>query len=244
MRMFWLISGSSRGLGAALARSARARGDHVLGIARSGEDDDSHLRWDLSDLHGLEAALQPRLQSILRSPFARYVLVNNAAMLEPIGTRATPEAIERGVVLNLAAAMALTRLFLAATEPIAAPKRIVHISSGAATRPIHGWSIYCACKAGLEHFGRCIALEQATAAHPCDVVSISPGVIDTGMQAQIRASDEQDFPDLARFRSLQAEGALADPQAIAAQLIAGCDSDLAYQGRCVSIAQFAAGQQG
>lgn len=244
MRVFWLISGSSRGLGAALADRARARGDQVLGIARSGDEDDSQLRYDLSDLQGLEAALGPRLRSILRTPFERYVLVNNAATLAPIGTRAAPESIERSVMLNLAAAMALARLFIAATEHIDAPKRIVQISSGAASRPIHGWSVYCACKAGLEHFGRCIALEQSSAAHPCDVVSISPGVIDTGMQAQIRASDEQDFPELARFRGLHAEGALATPQSVADQLLAGCDREQRYQGRCVTIAQFAAGSPG
>ena len=61
---------------------------------------------------------------------------------------------------------------------------------------------YCAVKAGLDHFSRSVALDQAHMPHPARIVSLAPGVIDTDMQVQLRAGDPALFPDLARFVEL------------------------------------------
>lgn len=241
MSRFWLISGASRGLGAALARAATARGDHVLGIARDGCAAGESLCWDLSRLDGLAEALRPRLQAALAAaPIpSHWLLVNNAGLLGPIGQRYDAAAIELVLAVNLAAPMLLSRCFVDALAAVDARKTVINISSGAATRVISGWSLYSASKAGLDHFGRCLAAEQADAAHPVDVVNLSPGVIDTGMQAQIRDADPRQFPDHGRFVDLHAQHALATPEAVAEAILRGVDRDVVHTGATLGLAEFA-----
>jgi NAD(P)-dependent dehydrogenase (short-subunit alcohol dehydrogenase family) len=63
---------------------------------------------------------------------------------------------------------------------------IVNVSSGAAIRPLEGWSAYCSAKAGLHMLTRAVALE--TAAKGIRVFGFQPGTTDTDMQVLIRAS--------------------------------------------------------
>lgn len=242
MHTVFVISGVSRGLGAALAQAVLARGDRLIGISRTPSPLGVHIAHDLAQPTGLAEKLAPRLRAEITPPVRRYVLVNNAGVLAPIGTDYDAADIERNLMVNLAASIALSRAFLDILAEVAADKLVVNISSGAATRPFHGWSLYCAAKAGLEHFGRCLALEQQTAAHPADVVSISPGVIDTDMQAAIRAARPEQFPDLPRFQALHAGGALATPDAIADKLLAGIDAGARHAGVTLAIDDFAAGR--
>jgi len=83
---------------------------------------------------------------------------------------------------------------------------------------VFGWSLYCSAKACLDSFIRTLALEQGQEPHPFLALSIDPGVIDTEMQAGIRAEDRNDFPDLARFRELAASGALRPPAEVAERI--------------------------
>lgn len=242
MTTHWLISGASRGLGAALARAAVARGDRVLGLSRGEAAAGETLCWDLRDLGGLAEAVAGRLTRARASQPApsRWVLVNNAGMLGTVGTDYGAADIEAVLQVNLAAPMLLARCFVDALAELAAPKLVLNISSGAASRVINGWSLYCASKAGLEHFGRCLAAEQAQARYPADVVNLSPGVIDTGMQAEIRAADPQGFPDHARFAELHARGALADPDQVADALLRGVDLGRRHAGASLGLAEFSA----
>lgn len=242
MSLFWLITGASRGLGAALARAAVARGDRVLGIARGSAAAGETLCWDLRDLDGLAGAVGRHLAvaQAAQDPPARWVLVNNAGVLGPVGTAYAAADIEAVLQVNLAAPMLLARCFIDALAGVAAPKLVLNVSSGAARRVITGWSLYCASKAGLEHFGRCLAAEQSQARHPANVLSLSPGVIDTGMQAEIRAADPQGFPDQTRFSTLHARGELADPAAVAEGIVRGAVAGRRYAGESISLDEFAA----
>ena len=79
---------------------------------------------------------------------------------------------------------------------------------------------YCAIKAGLDHFSRCVALDQGYSKHPARIVSLAPGVINTDMQAQLRAGDPSRFPDHEHFVQLQQNDQLDSPSAAAAKVIA------------------------
>jgi NAD(P)-dependent dehydrogenase (short-subunit alcohol dehydrogenase family) len=79
---------------------------------------------------------------------------------------------------------------------------------------------YCAAKAAMDHFTRCVALEEALKPHGAKVCSLAPGVIDTDMQVQLRAAESGSFPDKATFVGMQASGALSSPQEAADRLIA------------------------
>jgi len=116
--------------------------------------------------------------------------------------------------------MNLTAAFLRATAGWATDRRVLNISSGAGRNAFAGWSTYCAAKAGLDHFSRATALDEARRPNGAKIVSLAPGVIDTAMQAQLRATDAAGFPDKQRFLDLHAKSQLATPEAAADRVLA------------------------
>jgi NAD(P)-dependent dehydrogenase (short-subunit alcohol dehydrogenase family) len=145
------------------------------------------------------------------------LLVNNAGMLQPVGPIEGQDAgaIARAVSVNVAAPLMLASA-LAAASGEAQDRRIVHVSSGAARNAYPGWSIYCATKAALDHHARAVTLDPNRALRIC---SVAPGVIDTDMQAEIRATGLDRFPQRERFEALKNEGRLATPDQAAKKLV-------------------------
>jgi NAD(P)-dependent dehydrogenase (short-subunit alcohol dehydrogenase family) len=83
-----------------------------------------------------------------------------------------------------------------------------------------GSSMYCASKAGMDHYSRCVALEEAHLPNGARIVSLAPGVIDTDMQSDLRAGDQSQFPERENFVNLKTAGALASPDEAAARILA------------------------
>lgn len=237
-RWLLIVTGSSRGLGATLTAQARAAGHTVIGISRSGGDHALDVRLDLNQPEVIAQTLAPLLRGHACAEIAQYVLINNAAMLGPVGADYDAAGASAHMALNLVAPIVLSRVFVGTLAEAAVTKRIVNISSGAATRAIPGWSLYGAGKAGLNHFGRVLAAEQAMVARPVEVVNVSPGVIDTGMQAVIRAASVADFPQVEMFRDLHAQGVLQSPESVAARLLAGLAGSRAFAGETLDITDF------
>ncbi|WNQ10716.1 SDR family NAD(P)-dependent oxidoreductase [Paenibacillus aurantius] len=236
MSTIYILTGASRGLGEALALRLLSPGNVLLCLARTrstvldreAEAAGVALEWikaDLAELaagDGVEALLKPGLERAGFSSASRLRLVNNAGVLEPIGPAQAndPEAVARHIAVNLTAPLLLTGAFLRLTEQLAADKRILQISSGAARKPYAGWSTYGAAKAGLDHHARCVKLEQEGMPHGARIASVAPGVIDTSMQAQIRGTEEELFPSRSRFVQLHETGGLLSPDTAAEQLLA------------------------
>ena len=80
-------------------------------------------------------------------------------------------------------------------------------------------ALYCATKAGLDHFTRCLALDEALQPHPASVVSLAPGVIDTDMQTELRSAKGAGFPDQAVFQQMKQSGALSSPEDAAQRVL-------------------------
>jgi NAD(P)-dependent dehydrogenase (short-subunit alcohol dehydrogenase family) len=97
---------------------------------------------------------------------------------------------------------------------------VLNISSGLGRRAMAAQAPYCAAKAGMDHFTRCSALDEARRPHGARLVSLAPGVIDTDMQTQLRAGDPALFPDRDRFIGLREQGQLSTPAAAASQVLA------------------------
>ena len=116
--------------------------------------------------------------------------------------------------------MALAAAFLGATARWSGPRKVLNISSGLGRRAMASQAAYCAAKAGMDHFTRCLALEEALNPHGAKVCSLAPGVIDTDMQSALRAADGAGFPDLPRFREMKASGALTSADEAAARVLA------------------------
>lgn len=235
-----IVTGASKGLGAALVERLLSAERRVIGIARSANDalaasaraSGAWLDWYLQDLSDTDAtdALARSICDDLPRDARRYVLVNNAALAEPIGpiARIDPAVIARAIDANLTAAMILTARFLAATAPLDADRRVLNISSGLGRRPMDGTATYCVSKAGMDMFVRCINAEPddpARAARKARAVSLAPGVIDTGMQVVMRGQDPATFPEGRHFAGMKAEGRLAAPADVAAKIVRYLDRD-------------------
>ncbi len=219
-----IVSGHSNGLGEAIAAGLMARGIAVLGLARGPAPVlaqrfphlFSEVQIDLADSAALAGwlagdALRRHLEGC-----ACALLVNNAGVVQPIGALAQQDAadIGRAVVLNVAAPLMLAAAVTQASA--GAERRILHVSSGAGRGAYAGWSVYCATKAALDHHARAVAQGAEAGTRIC---SLAPGVIDTAMQADIRATAPERFALHQRFVDLKRDGLLMEPGDCAAGVI-------------------------
>lgn len=228
-----IVTGASRGLGRAIVEQLFSRERMLLTISRK-PDPTLEARaaaagakleqWALDLAHGIGAAarLETWLHGQPRDRFSTATLINNAGLLGKVGPIDASDAETLAAVLRvgLEAPMVLTSAFLRATRAWAAQRRVLNVSSGAGRRPIAGWAAYCAAKAGLDHFSRVTALDEQRLPNPAKIVSLAPGVVDTDMQGELRASDPAGFPDIEQFKQLKASGQLATPDAAAARVLA------------------------
>jgi NAD(P)-dependent dehydrogenase (short-subunit alcohol dehydrogenase family) len=233
-----VVSGHSRGLGAAIAGELLERGIPVLGLARRGNaglaaqhgDTLAEVVLDLADSAALAAWLGGGALGDWLGDAGRVLLVNNAGTLQPMGPLPLQEvdAVARAVAANVAAPLMLAAAFAhagaaAGTDASAREaagkmrdRRVLHISSGAARKPYAGWSVYCATKAALDHHARAV---QADATPGLRICALAPGVVDTAMQGEIRASTLERFPLRDRFAEMQASGGLVAPAECAMHLV-------------------------
>lgn len=209
----YIVTGSSRGLGAALVQQLAQPGNAVIGMARRLNPALAAEQWTLDLAEPVPAA--ERLQAWLRAHtgWQSATLVNNAALLSEPGLLAASDLADLSAALRvgLEAPALLSRVFLAETAGVPT-RRILNISSGLGRRAMAGSAAYCAVKAGLDHLSRALALE----APDVGVVSLAPGVIDTDMQVQLRGADPAKFPEQARFQGLKDGGQLQTAEATAA----------------------------
>ena len=165
-----------------IARDGERAAEVAASIAANGGRA-SALACDVSD----HAAVARAVDKAQRRFGALHALVNNAGVIEPIDrlADADPAAWARNIAINLVGAFNAIHAVLPAMIA-AGGGTIVNLSSGAAERPLEGWSAYCAAKAGLAMLTRQIALE--TEASNIRVFGLRPGTTDTDMQVAIRAS--------------------------------------------------------
>jgi len=239
----YIITGASRGMGLCLAEQLLAPENQLLCISRH---DATHLalraqqtgmtldQWhaDLADVQPVCERLKQWLRPLSEETFASATLINNAGMIPPLAplSESNADDLSRALRVGLEAPMLLTATFLAVTRQWRVARRVLNISSGLGRRPMASQSAYCAAKAGMDHFTRCLALDEARQANGAKVVSLAPGVIDTDMQSQLRQAKPEDFPDQVAFAQLKEAGHLASAQEAATRVLRylqragfGCD---------------------
>jgi len=228
-----ILTGASRGLGRSMAERLLGADRLLLTISRRPDASLQALanargavleQWALDLAHDIGAAA--RLEAWLRkqdpAAYQAATLINNAGLLGRVGPvqEADADTVAAALRVGLEAPALLSSAFLRATDRWGLPRKVLNISSGAGRRAIAGWSVYCAAKAGLDQLSRVMAEDEARRPNGAKVVSLAPGVIDTDMQAALRAADASGFPDLPRFREMKASGQLASADDAAVRVLA------------------------
>ena len=191
-----IVTGASRGIGAAAALALGEAGASVVLAARTTAQAEANAR-QINAAGGKAAAIAcdvsdyAACQRLVQETTERFgppdVLVNNAGVIEPISMvgEADPAEWARSIEINLIGAYYVIRAVLPGMIE-RGHGDIINVSSGAAHRPLEGWSAYCAGKAGLAMLTRSIDLEHRAAG--IRVFGFQPGTTDTDMQVTIRAS--------------------------------------------------------
>ncbi len=233
-----IVTGASRGMGEAIALQLAARGDLVLGISRGHSEAlasvTGTVQWaeDLSDAQGTVARLSQWLNGFDPLGVVRLNLINNAALLTSPGPARDLDAAESAKVLRvgLESVVLLCQATLACCSAWQCDKRILNVSSGNGRRALAGSAVYSAIKAGMDHYTRVLALDEAQTQETsrggytaAKVVSLAPGIIDTDMQVTLRTADPAKFAAQVQFAQYKAEGLLLSPHDAATRLLAYLD---------------------
>ncbi len=191
-----IITGASRGIGAATALELSNRGVSVVLAARSAEQIETlaetinttggraiAVTCDVARYEDVEAAVETCIANFGKLD----IFVGNAGVIDPIGPMATshPASWSHAIDINL---KGIYHGFRAALPHMLAQNSgtIVNISSGAAHAPLEGWGHYCAAKAGAAMLTRCAHLENRESG--LRIFGLSPGTVATYMQVAIKAS--------------------------------------------------------
>ena len=239
----FLVTGASKGLGRSIALSLANSGKSVIALARSSPDLDS--LFDLlkqispnSQIVSCDLAITEDISNAvgkIKRDFKHLSgIVHNAGTISPIENMldVSRDSWERAVNVNLIGVQDLTQSLdsLIGGE---SHTRVVTISSGAAKRPLHGWSSYCVSKAGLDMWTRCLAEEGES--ENISALAIAPGIVDTGMQKEIRQADESSFPLLQNFIDYHNNGELTNPDDVAEKLLPYVVGDLGQNGGILDV---------
>jgi len=199
-----LVTGASRGIGAATAKRFAAEGAHVIITARTigglEEVDDA-----IQSLTGKPATIVPldlrqmdMIDALGAHIYERFgkldILVGNAGTLGSLSSlaHASPSEVEDVFDVNVLANYRLIR----SCDPLlrlSNAGRVVMVTSGAATTAVAYWGPYAASKAALEHLTLTYAAEMRTT--PVRVNLLDPGAVKTKMRAQaFPAEDSTKLP--------------------------------------------------
>ncbi len=217
MQEYAIVTGAGTGIGRALTIDlVENKGIKVIGVGRRLQPlQETEIYYperikvipaDISS----EEGRQKIVQSLPPEADLRF-LIHNAALLGPVvPLKEMPlHAWEKHIAVNVNAPLFLTQLLLERLEG----GRVLHISSGAAHKPYQGWGAYCTSKAAFHMLYQ--VLRDELKSQQIAVGSVRPGVVNTPMQNEVRASDASVFPALPKFIKYRDEGQLYEPQRVA-----------------------------
>jgi benzil reductase ((S)-benzoin forming) len=227
-----LVTGVSKGLGYEITKVLIDLGIEVIGLSRSTNEkvadltvksngQYSHVPFDLTNVGEIEPLIKKISQQIsARKPQKLYV-INNASLIEPIERMGFLEnsEIQQAIHLNLLAPIFINNTLMSELRKEELELVIINVSSGAAERPIHGWSVYNATKAAINMHTKVVALEQENVKSSHKIVAFSPGIMDTDMQGSIREANVDAFAEINKFVGFKSNGDLRQPSVVAKALV-------------------------
>ena len=238
---FFLITGTSRGIGEALTLNILEKGHTVLGVSRSRSDklkaeNYHHYPFDLTETSKIDQIMEKVNEIVDGQIFDFVCLVNNASAVEPLGSieNCPPADIDTHVRVGLITPMLLTSIFIQRFNESELRKKVVFISSGAAFTPLVNESIYCASKAGINMFAQVIGLEQNDKGNGFEILTIGPGMVDTPMQLAVRSKTKEEFGLADFFKQAFKDGKLQEPSKVAEKIFKILENNF-EQGKYVNV---------
>lgn len=226
-----IVTGTSSGLGACIAKHLAEHGYRVFGSARRpaaeglhgaiAEGLYHHANVDFAEPNRIESYFRSILDQNPQGPSQSVLLVNNVGTEQPLGRleQFSASDIQANLNINLVSPFLLTSAFLRWVADWKIDKRIINISSGLAARNLTGTGAYSVAKAGLEMLTRQIAEEQKDARYPTLTVSARPGIIATEMQMRLRETPVSRFPPAETFKNFHDSGQLEDAPEVSLALV-------------------------
>ena len=194
---YYIITGSSKGLGQSLTIKLMGSDAHVFCIsrkknkklqeaARKASASIDYFEFDLNSPEGLPALMEEIFSRIEKDRAQELCLINNAGMLSPIKAmhETGVEDIKSNITINLIAPIAIIAQFLKLTRNMKISKKVINISSGASRSPRVRWACYSSSKSGIDTITQTVSLEQSGAEHPARIISFYPGPMDTAMRKE------------------------------------------------------------
>ncbi len=232
MKKYFIITGTSRGLGLAFAENLLDE-NHVLFLISRNESKDLSrkalmkncrihaVNYDLGEPDAITGLMSNIVDHIDDQQCAGIYLINNAATAEPVKPidQAVSEEIIHAAMLNYVAPVLLISAFIRLTGKINSPKMILNITSGAATNAHHGMGMYCSTKAAIDQFTRCVAIEQDKRENPVHLHAISPGFVDTVMLRSLADKSMDEFASKPMFQEVISSGKPLAPDSVAKKIL-------------------------
>ncbi|SDM01857.1 (S)-benzoin forming benzil reductase [Sediminibacillus halophilus] len=227
-----IVTGASRGLGAALTKRLLLQGTNVIGISREENQElleiakknqiyFQHYKCDLADTREVEKVFNKVANKAFDGTFEKVYLINNAGVVSPIDIAGNYDTatLSKHIQVNQLAPMTTTNILIAEAEKSSLPLVVVNVTSGAANRSVYGWSAYSSTKAAINRFTQTVALEQSAKETGNKAVLYDPGKMDTDMQGTIRSSSEEQFQDVEQFKQLKQANQLRGAEIVADHLV-------------------------
>lgn len=232
-----IVTGTTAGLGEAVARQLLERGWRVIGIARRPSSilhsAYHHVAHDLAKLSANPSELEAQIELHLGPRCRRVGLVNNAASPEGLKRLADLKPAELARIYSINVVAPVWLMGWAVRAAAHAALRIVNVSSMAGTSAFPGLAAYGSSKAALRLAGMSLAYEwdttlrtpAATTIPDAAILSYDPGIIDTEMQAYARSRPPDEFPWVTLFLDFAARGLAAPAWRPAREIVSFLESD-------------------
>ena len=230
MNKIAIITGSSYGIGHALAINLLEKNYLVFGYARTNSIKHQNFKFTQIDLSNIKTVRKIKFPSIKGS--SQIVLINNAATIGKIVplNKKSDEDIIYEYNLNLIAPVLILKNFIHKYNK--QKKLILNISSGAAKQAIASWSTYCSSKSAIDSITNVINIENH---NNLEMFCVRPGIVDTKMQKNIRDANPNEFPMYQRFIDYYQKNELFSANSVATRIMKIVEDPERFSSKSIDI---------
>jgi NADP-dependent 3-hydroxy acid dehydrogenase YdfG len=213
------ITGATRGIGEALARTVPYENARVINISRSVNPATENVHADIADPAGWDAIEQHLASELAAFGGTRAIFVHNAFVPSPVGfVGEVDPAGYRQLVLGTAAAPLIVGETFLRHLPDGVEGGLAMVSSAAARVPFAGSAVYGGGKAAMEQWVRVVRSELDHRRSATWVIAIRPGAVDTPSMREYAEIDPADNPTAPSTKAALESGQIDSPDVAARRM--------------------------